>query len=501
MKSLIKTSDLCITTNEKRVLIKDLNMSLSLKEQVAIIGRNGVGKSTLLNTLSGKTSCKSGKVVRYTKPYFIKQHFDSLEIKNIIKKLANYSCELVEKELVEIGLPCLEKLARHCIFSCGEFSKIKMLVAKLEEPQLLILDEPTQHLDERGILWLRKWLKSWSNGLIIVSHDTTILCEFSDFFMISEQGCRYFNGTFSQLQKTLEEEQRNSNKRYLQNLQRMIKKEQKTLDIARRKGRKKRYGRISELQRATPRQRLNQKRDYAQCQHGKAKKIREQRISTLRTWTKKTRRALNVDLPLVLPQLQFETSNLSDIVTLDNAAVCVNSKYIYKNISLCQCHERTAIVGKNGAGKTTLIRTILGEIEPTVGKAQRISSRIGYIAQNASNWIVEESLLVVLLHCNAVESLEVATELIIAHKFPLALAERPLCSLSPGERIRAALICLFQQIPTTELLVLDEPTANLDILGQQALTYALQSWRAGFIITSHNTEFLKAIAVERYLQL
>jgi ATPase subunit of ABC transporter with duplicated ATPase domains len=90
---------------------------------------------------------------------------------------------------------------------------------------------------------------------------------------------------------------------------------------------------------------------------------------------------------------------------------------------------------------------------------------------------------------------------IVAHEFPLALAERSFRSLSPGERTRAALICLFQRSPAIELLVLDEPTFSLDLVGQRALTNALKAWSGGLVVASHDRSFLTAIEVGAVIEL
>src|SRR6185436_18517920 len=97
---------------------------------------------------------------------------------------------------------------------------------------------------------------------------------------------------------------------------------------------------------------------------------------------------------------------------------------------------------------------------PSGGSAARDPSRIGSIAQGASDWMLDETLL------GCLHREQDAAALLVAHKFPLALGDRPLRSLSPGERARAALICLFRRAPAVELLVLDEPTYSLDLLGQ-----------------------------------
>src|SRR5690606_14409978 len=97
-------------------------------------------------------------------------------------------------------------------------------------------------------------------------------------------------------------------------------------------------------------------------------------------------------------------------------------------------------------------------------------------------------------------TLDELAERIVAHGFPLALAERPLRSLSPGERVRAALICLFQQ-PSVELLVLDEPSHALDFVGVAALERSLRAWPGGLVVVSHDRELLDAIGFEQRIEL
>ena len=163
---------------------------------------------------------------------------------------------------------------------------------------------------------------------------------------------------------------------------------------------------------------------------------------------------------------------------------------------------RLAITGPNGAGKTTLLEIMRREREPTSGRARTQGQRLGCIAQNASNWMSDDSLLYRLsVGSDATDAEEAVAQLLVAHRFPLALAERPLASLSPGERVRAALICLFQRRPVIELLVLDEPTDHLDFVGIAAVQEALRAWGGGLCVVSHDEEFLSAIGVERRIVL
>jgi len=123
------------------------------------------------------------------------------------------------------------------------------------------------------------------------------------------------------------------------------------------------------------------------------------------------------------------------------------------------------------------------------------------VDQEARNWCLRESLLELLCLRGAAQTLDEAARTLRAHGFPLALAERPLRTLSPGERLRAALICLLQRRPTPELLVLDEPTDHLDFVGTAALQALLSAWRGGLVVASHDRDFLDALGLVRRIDL
>jgi ATPase subunit of ABC transporter with duplicated ATPase domains len=172
-------------------------------------------------------------------------------------------------------------------------------------------------------------------------------------------------------------------------------------------------------------------------------------------------------------------------------------------------HERVAVVGPNGSGKSTLLQVLMGDLAPDDGFSKVQWSRVGYVGQHAQNWQSEQSLVERLLIHSAAslvdepanERVFQVAELLARHKFPFALAERPFYSLSPGERTRAALIELFHRTPRVELLVLDEPTVALDLLGLASLEQALAKWQGGLLVVSHDEEFLESLRIERRIQM
>jgi ATPase subunit of ABC transporter with duplicated ATPase domains len=181
---------------------------------------------------------------------------------------------------------------------------------------------------------------------------------------------------------------------------------------------------------------------------------------------------------------------------LEDACARAGARTLFEHLSLRLGRERLGIAGPNGSGKSTLLEMLAGLRAPWSGSARCAASRIGYVAQGAANWRSTESLLDHLAH-----GADAAARALRAHGFPFALAERPLASLSPGERLRAVLICLFQRRPAPELLLLDEPDEALDLLGAAALRSALAAWPGGLVVVSHDDDLFRAIGIAERLEL
>jgi ATPase subunit of ABC transporter with duplicated ATPase domains len=445
------------------MLFRDLNLRLQ-DEHVAIVGRNGVGKSTLLSLLAGLTEPSSGDVQAHGARFYLPQ--------------------VDEQELSLSG---------------GEQRQAALEAARASGADFLLLDEPTLHLDDRAVAGLREWLGEWRGGVVVASHDQRLLADFRHFFVVSEAGCHYFGGTLEQLEQHLEREHQASEARYVSNLNRLAEQEAHTAQVARRKARKKRAGRCAELDRATPRIRLNQKRAQAQVSHGRLAKLRQAKLAELRGWTEASRRAVNVELALELAVPELPLSSGEHLLALHDVAASAQGRQLFHALDLRIERERVAVVGPNAAGKTTLLRIMTGQRRPERGMARVEHAKMGYIEQGGRNWLTEKSLRQQLLELGR-SSDEIAS-LLVAHRFPLALAERALHSLSPGERARAALIALFGRTPSVELLILDEPTFGLDLVGQRALVRALTRWPGGLVIASHDQAFLDAVGIDRTIRL
>jgi ATPase subunit of ABC transporter with duplicated ATPase domains len=465
MTARLEVSGATLCAPGGRTLFDGLTLRLS-REHVALIGRNGAGKSTLLAVLAGAADVQAGRVKTSSRPHLVPQ--------------------------------VLRAGSAHGSASHGELRRLALADARDSGAEVLLLDEPTEDLDDASVAWLRDWLRSWPGCLVVASHDRRLLGDFRHFFVISESGCRALSGSLADLETELEREHGRTQERYVRNLHRLAAHEEHTEHVARRKARKKRSGRCRELDRATPRSRLNQKRSDAQVSHGRLAKMREARLDALRQWSLSTRRALGVSLALDLPVPRLP-EGAREVLVLSGVSAHAAGRALFASLDLRLGRQRLGVAGPNGAGKTTLLEIMLGRRAPTTGSVVRDLPRIGSIEQGAADWMLDDSLLSVLSLQGA--TADDAARVLVDHRFPLALADRPLRSLSPGERARAALIALFRRSPAVELLVLDEPTFSLDLVGQRALTRALRAWPGGLVVASHDRAFLAAIGTEALIEL
>jgi ATPase subunit of ABC transporter with duplicated ATPase domains len=459
---VVAAENLSIVTPTGRTLLRGLDVTMHA-DRVALVGRNGVGKSTLLRVLAGHEAPHQG-VVQRTRDF----------------------------RLVEQELPAYRGNSR------GQERRRRLELARRAGPRLLLLDEPTEDLDVEGIDWLCEWLAGYPGALLVASHHRGLLERFRSFFVIDEAGCRAFEGSFAELERDLEQREQAHALRYRRQLDDLRASERQDETIRRRRRRKKNLGRLHEERRATSRARLHGKKGYAQQSQARATKIRDARIAADRNAARQSRRALAVKLPLSLamPSLP-DPASAAAAVSWRGVNIERGGRLLVKGLDLELARDRLGVVGPNGAGKSSLLDALrMGPIRQT---GQRSITGLSGIAQGASDWCLDDSLIERLAIIPHIVSADAAAELVSAHRFPLGLALRPMRSLSPGERVRAALIALTQSAP--EMLVLDEPTFSLDFAGAAALASSLRAWPGGLVVASHDRGFLAAAGIERLLVL
>lgn len=500
----LQTSALRVVSPQGRVLIDGLDLVLET-ERVAVMGRNGVGKSSLLRVLAGVHPPERGRVRRSCSLFHAPQQIDpavamaaytgTSETRGAAGGLA---CPRWKRDLDVLGLPEPRAGGDWGVPSHGQARKMLLLAAKWSGAGLLLLDEPTEDLDAAAIAWLRSWLPAWEGAALVVSHDRGLLRTFDDFFVVSESGCRHVHGVFDDVVEGMRAQERRRQETFARQLTTLAQHEQHDERVRRRRARKKNVGRLHELDRSNSRIRLNARRGYAQRSQAKAASIRKDRIEAARAWAKAGRRGLAVELALCVPTVKLGPEPAEPAAWLRGAGVRFGAREVLRDLNLTVGRERLAVTGPNGVGKTTLLRLLRGDLQPSAGIARCHVSRIGSIGQRGEDWMRPESLVEVLGRGRSWDSL---AERLAEHRFPWTLAHRPMSMLSPGERVRAALLCLFDRSPEVDVLILDEPTFGLDFVGQAALERVLQNWPGGLIVCSHDDTFLDAVGFEQVLEL
>ncbi|MEE2920838.1 MAG: ABC-F family ATP-binding cassette domain-containing protein [Pseudomonadota bacterium] len=467
---LITLNDVRLTFGGKP-LFTGVSFSLSKGERVALVGRNGAGKSTLMKIISESLEADSGEVWRQPGiTYAIVSQEPSLAGHDTVLDYASDGLEatyMAEAELMEFGV---EATANPATLSGGQQRRAALARAFAHDPDVLLLDEPTNHLDVPMIEALEARLKSFNGVVLLVSHDRRFLENVSTNtlwlrqgkVLKSPDGYAKFDDWAEQIE--IEEE------RQLRRMTTQLKDEQHWLARGVTGRRKRNQGRLA---------RLKQMR----VQHAEMRSALQDRKSTA---------DLSVSSADSMSKKVIEAKGLSKTFDTPNGPLV-----IAEDLSLRILRgDRIGIIGPNGAGKTTLVRLLLGEIEPDAGNI-RLSKTLQVTYQdqtrdslNATDTVWEA------LAPNGGDSIMVQGHQrhVAAYAkdflFKPEQLRQPVGALSGGERNRLALAIGLAQ--PSNLLVMDEPTNDLDMQTLELLEDMLLNYDGTLILVSHDRAFLDA---------
>jgi ATP-binding cassette subfamily F protein uup len=467
---LITLNDVRLTFGGKP-LFTGVSFSLSKGERVALVGRNGAGKSTLMKIISESLEADSGDVWRQPGiTYAIVSQEPSLAGHGTVLDYASDGLEaayMAEAELMEFGV---EATADPATLSGGQQRRAALARAFAHDPDVLLLDEPTNHLDVPMIEALEARLKSFNGVVLLVSHDRRFLENVSTNtlwlrqgkVLKSPDGYAKFDDWAEQIE--IEEE------RQLRRMTTQLKDEQHWLARGVTGRRKRNQGRLA---------RLKQMR----VQHAEMRGALQDRKSTA---------DLSVSSGDSMSKKVIEAKGLSKTFDTPNGPLV-----IAEDLSLRILRgDRIGIIGPNGAGKTTLVRLLLGEIEPDAGNI-RLSKTLQVTYQdqtrdslNATDTVWEA------LAPNGGDSIMVQGHQrhVAAYAkdflFKPEQLRQPVGALSGGERNRLALAIGLAQ--PSNLLVMDEPTNDLDMQTLELLEDMLLNYDGTLILVSHDRAFLDA---------
>ena len=499
------------------LLFEDVSYVINKKDRIALVGKNGAGKSTMLKILAGIQQPTSGVVAvprectigylpqvmvlsdertvmqeaelafehifemqadieRMNQQLAERTDYDSEDYQKLIDRFThenerflmmggtNYRAE-VERTLQGLGF-CREDFDRPTSeFSGGWRMRIELAKLLLRRPDVLLLDEPTNHLDIESIQWLENFLSTRANAVVLVSHDRAFLNNVTTRTIEITCGRIYDYKVKYDEFVTFRKERREQQLRAYENQQKQIQDTEEFIERFRYKATKavQVQSRIKQLEKI---ERIE---------------VDEEDNSALR--------------------LKFVCSSRSGNypVICEDVAKAYGSHIIFHDVNLTiNRGEKVAFVGKNGEGKSTLVKCIMDEITDYTGKLTLGHNvQIGYFAQNQAQLLDENLTVFDTIDRVAVGDIRLKIRDILgAFMFGGEASDKKVKVLSGGERTRLAMIKLL--LEPVNFLILDEPTNHLDMRSKDVLKEAIRDFDGTVIIVSHDRDFLDGLATKVY---
>jgi len=526
MSAFITLDSVAAATPDGRRLFENLTLSIGT-ERIGLVGRNGVGKSSLLAILAGLRPPAAGAVTRVGSVALLDQAPDRstddrlaslLGVAAAWDRLSRIEAgegdesDLSEADwdlpgriaqaLGDVGLPDLDPQRPARSLSGGQATRAALARLLIARPDVLLLDEPTNNLDAPARDLAGRVLARWKGGAVVVSHDRSLLRGMDRIVELSSLGARSYGGGYD-LYVARKAEEAAAAERDLDHAERETRRVAREAQVAReRKDRRDAAGRKFAAKRSEPKILLGAMAERAElsgAREGKlaqrlatdaaeARACAEARVERLKT--------LAFDLPPThLPpgKTVLDFDNVS-FAWPDGAAVL--SSLSFQIIG----PERVAAVGPNGAGKTTLIRLATGDLAPTGGEIRR-GVAAALLDQRAALLADDQTILENFRRLNPAASVNDAHAALARFLFRNTAAHQVAGTLSGGERLRAALACVLCAETPPQLLILDEPTNHLDLASIEAIEAALAGYDGALLVVSHDADFLDAIGAERRIDL
>ncbi|SFL17748.1 ATPase components of ABC transporters with duplicated ATPase domains [Pseudovibrio ascidiaceicola] len=506
-------------------LFSDLNLQFAA-HRTGLIGRNGTGKTTLLNLISGALTPASGSVSVQGSISLLKQRLQSgpqetlADLFGITKALhilqkaeagtasmdelaqADWTLESrMEAALAHMGL---EISADHPLstLSGGQITRCRLAALQFHDSDFLLLDEPTNNLDADGRDALGTFLAKWRKGAIIVSHDRALLEQMDCIVELTTLGASVFGGNYSfyKAQKALElaaaEQDLASAEKRIGDLNRKIQ------SVTERKARKDGAGHRARAKRDQPKILLNAMRNKAENSLGENANLASRMREEAEQSSKAAREKIEVLEQLSISIASSGIANGQRVLAANGLSVGYDKNQpLLRNFSLVITGpERIAIKGANGSGKTTLLKTITGKLPPLSGTCQlHPSARV--LDQSVSLLNPDLSVLENFRVLNPEQDENTCRAILARFLFRGDASTQQVQTLSGGMMLRAGLACVLGAAQPPKLLILDEPTNHLDLTAIEAIESALTTYNGALLIVSHDTAFLENVGVTREVVL
>jgi len=525
MPASIILSRLSLSTPDGRSLLSDIDLTFGA-ERAGLVGRNGVGKTTLLASISKEHGPQSGHVVVNGTVGLLRQDAQLLAGATVVDLFgARGALELLRRaergdasvdELSVVDWTLETRLASALVrvgfdvapdteldsLSGGQITRVRLAALLFTEPDFLLLDEPTNNLDRDGRNAVINLLASWCGGAIVVSHDRALLETMDAIVELTSLGATRYGGNWSAYrdQKAVELAAVRHDLAHAE--KHLFEIDGRAQEAAERKARKDSGGKKKRAKGDMPRILAGARKDRSEDSGGKNAQVAERRRAEALDAVDTARRRIEILRPLSVKLPSTHLPAGREVLWLDRVSAGYQPELpVLRDLSLAIVGpERVALVGPNGSGKTTLLKLIAGEMRPASGIV-RVRPDFALFDQKVGLLDPAISILDNFGRLNPKAGTNECHAALARFMFRADAARQIVGSLSGGQLFRAGLACVLGGPTPPSLLILDEPTNHLDLESIEAVEAGLRAYGGALLVVSHDEAFLQAIGVTRRLEL
>ncbi|RZN27652.1 ABC-F family ATP-binding cassette domain-containing protein [Bradyrhizobium sp. Leo121] len=524
MPAFVVLDSISLHAPDGRSLFDELTLAIG-RERTGIVGRNGCGKSTLLRLIAGEIEPAAGSVYRAGSIGMLAQIADEratvAQAVGVDSELAclrrlergdgtledaaaaDWTLEArLQTALTEAGLPTLSLDRPVASLSGGERTRVALARLLIQAPDVLLLDEPTNNLDADGREAVAQLLGRWQGGIVVASHDRTLLEHVDRIVELTPVGVTIFGGAWPDFAEQRDAARSRAETELERAADALRSAERATQKARERKSRRDKAGRAWRAKGIEDKMFMDREKERAEASAAREGHLAERLIGERADAFEEARARVEIVTPLSIDLPKTALPSNRELVAFDGVAMAFANRRLFGPLSFeLRGPERVAIDGANGTGKSTLLCLITGEAQPTAGMIHRRTERIAMLDQHVGLLDAGTSILDNLRRLNPELSANEAHAALARFAFRNRAALQIVDTLSGGERLRAGMACVFARPEPPLLLLLDEPTNHLDLAAIEELESALRDFDGALVVVSPDRAFLQAIGIEREITL